>query len=122
MTGMETAATAEERTELSVLHEQAAADAREVAETVVALADRLAESVNPRRWPREAAARSARSTAARARDIPSVAVTRARRAARQTMAHPVPVGWPKLAAATGVTAGLLIAVAVAVTWQHRRHG
>jgi hypothetical protein len=43
-------ADAEEHTELQVLHAQAVADGREVADTLAALAARLAEAKNPRRW------------------------------------------------------------------------
>jgi hypothetical protein len=54
---MHTAAEAEERTELYVLHNQAVADGREVADTLAALAARLEEARNPRRWAvRKAAA------------------------------------------------------------------
>jgi hypothetical protein len=97
---METAATAEERTELRVLREQVTADGRELGETVAALAERITQAGNPWRHAR------------------SVVLARTRQAVRRAAARPVRVGWPKLA----VTTGVLAIVAAAVTWQHRRHG
>jgi hypothetical protein len=98
------AATAEEQAELRALRARADATGQEVSQTAAALAGRLAEAGRPRTLIRR--------TAARAR-------TRAWQAARQ--AAGAPPARLRLAAAAGVTAGLVL-VAVAVTWQHRRHG
>jgi hypothetical protein len=99
---METAATAEEESELKVLREQVAADGRELGETVAALAGRLAEAGNLR---------------LRARGTATAVVSRARQAARQAVTRAGRFG-PKVA----MTTGILVVAAVAVSWQHRRRG
>lgn len=98
---METAATAEEKTELRVLRARAAESGRELSDTAAALAGKLAEAGSPRQWARRKAAD---------------AEARAWQAARRAAVRSARVGWPKVA----VTTGLLVIVAVAVTWQHRR--
>jgi hypothetical protein len=108
-----TAAEAEEQTELQVLHDRAAATAREVTGTVTALADKLTQAASPHRWARRKAANAAARTRRKAAD----AAAMARRAARRAPALPARVGRPGLA----LTVGLFALVAVAVTWQHRRN-
>jgi hypothetical protein len=109
---MATAARAEEETELRVLREQVAADGRELSETVAALAGRMTEAGSPWRQARRAVLASTRQAVRRAAAPPVRAGWPSRAAAL-----PVRAGWPKLAMTTGV----LVIVAVAVTWQHRRH-
>lgn len=98
------AATAEEQAELRALRARADATGQQVSETSAALADRLAQAVRPRALIRR--------TAGKAR-------TRARQAARRAVGEPP--ARLRLTAAAGVTTGLIL-VAVAMTWQHRRHG
>ena len=98
------AAAAEEQAELRALRARADTTGREVSETAAALADRLAETARPRRLLQ----RTATQTRARAWHA-------ARRAAGE------PAVRLRLAAAVGAAAGLIL-VAVAVSWQHRRHG
>jgi hypothetical protein len=102
MSRWRSAATAEEEAELRMLRDQAEATGREVSETAAALVRRLAEEASPRTLVRRKAAE------AKAR-----AWHAARRAAGQ---RPGRLG---LAAAAGVTTGLVL-VTVAVIWQHRR--
>jgi hypothetical protein len=107
---MQSPATAEEQAALRVLHGRAVSTGRELNDTVAALADRLTESASPRRWAR----RKAADAGARARHA----------AVRAATTLPARAGRPGLAISAGVTTGILIfaAVAIAVTWQHRRRG
>lgn len=98
------AAATEEQAELRALRARAEATAREVSETAAALASRLADEANPRMLLRRKVA---------------VAKSRAWQAARRAAGEPA--ARLRMAAAAGAAAGLIL-VAVAVTWQHRRHG
>jgi hypothetical protein len=98
----QSAATAEEEAELRMLRARAEATGREVGDTAAALASRLAEDASPRMLVRRTAAR------AKARAWHAVRGTQGQRAGRL-----------RLAAAAGVTTGLVL-VTVAVIWQHRR--
>ena len=110
MTGRPGPAAVEERAELQVLRSQADATGREVAGTVAAIADRLADAGDPRLWARRSLA------AARAR---------AWLAARQAAGRTVGAGWPAAArwlSLGGASAGIIVMTAAALAWKRRRHG
>lgn len=97
----------EEQAELQVLRARVDATGQEINDTMTALAGRLAEA-DPAEAVRRKAA-GAMATAAKAAG--RAAGKPGRRAA---------AGQPGLAV-TGVT-GIIVTVALAVLWQHRRHG
>jgi hypothetical protein len=115
-----TAAGAEEQVQLLVLRQRAAATGRELNQTVAALADRLAETASPRRLARGLAHHMAAAAGSRARRAATRATALPARAAARAAALPARTTAPKLALSAGVTTGILVFVAVAVTWQHRR--
>ena len=101
-------ATSEERTELRALREHADMTGRDLSETVAVLAGRLADGTSPRAWSRRPLA------ASRTR-----AAVVARRAAGR-LTFPAGSHRIKLAASTGTVCGLVVILAAAVLWQHRR--
>lgn len=101
MKGKQSLAAFEEEAELRALRERADTAARDLGDTVAALAGRLAQEASPRAWARRGLA------AARTRAMHRFALTK-----RQ--------GLPGPAALAGAASGLLVIVAAAVLWQHRR--
>jgi hypothetical protein len=98
----------EEQAELRALRERADAAGRDVGDTVAALTGKLADGANPRAWARR------RIAAARTR---AAEVTR--QAAGRLALPPGPVR-TRLAAGAGMASGLMVIVAAAMLWQHRR--
>lgn len=103
-------AAAEEGAELLVLRSQADATGREVADTVAAIAGRLADAGDPRVWARRSLA------AARAR---------AWLAARQATGWPTGAGCPaggRWLSLGGASAGIIVMTAATLVWKRRRRG
>jgi ferric-dicitrate binding protein FerR (iron transport regulator) len=100
VTGRPGPAAAEEQAELQVLRNQADAAGREVADTLAALADRLADAGDPRAWARR------RLSAAGANP-------------RRAAGWPMGTGWLMLG---GAAAGIIVMTAAAVLMRRRRQG
>jgi hypothetical protein len=106
-------AQAEEQAELRALRARAAADTRQVGDTLATLAGRLTESARPPVLAR----RTTGALRARAGQAPR---RLAQRLAPRLAGHPVAAMRGRMAIAVGVPSGILIIAVAVVFWQHRR--